>query len=179
MIAAVFKSVRPDLIASRLAGRAAELEAFDAKVAEFRTTVGGRELQGVRMFDGGFVVQGFVMNKRNEELPAGWRRDGSSNRAVPAKRTPEGKAVAAQIAGIRLAGDSIPGSPESLSTDMDPATGTGFRIFPRLRTIGAEHYLTLSRIPGNKDLGRIDAKMWTPAKLSEFHAALEAVGEAA
>lgn len=177
MTVLAFKSSKPAEITAFLADRTAKQQAFDEKVAEFRKTVNGRELQGIRMFNGGFIVQGFAMNRRNEELPAGWRQDGSSNRAVPAKRTPEGKAIAGRIAGLRLEGASIPGAPESLSTAMNPNTGTGYEIFPRLRTVGDEHFLTLSRVPADDDLARIDAEAWTPVKMSEFHAALEAAGE--
>lgn len=179
MTVLAFKSSKPTEITAFLADRTAKQQTFDEKVAEVRKTVNGRELQGYRLFDGGFIVQGFAMERRNEELPAGWRQDGASNRAVPAKRTPEGKAIAAQLVGLRLEGASIPGVPEFLYTAMDPSTGTGYRIFPGLRTVGDEYFLTLSRVPDDEDLARIDAATWTPVKMSEFHAALEAAGETA
>lgn len=177
MTAMAYKATRPETITGYNAERLEAEKEFDAKVSEFRKTVNGRELQGIRFYDGGFAVQGFALERASEELPAGWRRDGSSMRAVPAKRTPEGKAIAEQLRGLRLKGHSIPGAPEAFDTGTDPKSGTGYRVFPRLRQVGGDHFMTLSKVPCKEDLARIDAEVWKPVKLSEYHAALESAGE--
>lgn len=177
MTALAYRATRPDSITKFHADRLAAEKAFNEKVSEFRRTVNNRELEGIRYFDGGFAVTGFTMESRNEELPAGWRRDGASNRAVPAKRTPEGKAIAEKLKSLQLAGVAIPGVPDALDTDRDPQTGRGYRVFPGLRSAGDEHFLIMSRVPCDRDLAAIDTAEWAPVKLSEYHAALEAAGE--
>ena len=111
------------------------------------------------------------MDSRHEELPAGWRRDGSSNRGVPAKRTPEGKEIAKEVDGLTLAGNHYPGSPRILHTDM--VDGQGNVIFPRVEQVGEEYFLTLSLTPEDSDRSRMDPERWEPVKLSAYFLAVE------
>lgn len=171
MTAVVFKARQPQAIADYLAAHEAKQEAFQNATKDFREKVGGRELFGIRFFDGGFVVNGFHMNSYNEELPAGWRRDGNKLMAVPAKRTPEGKEIVAELAKLRLDGNSYPGCPRDLHTET--VNGRGFAIFPRIEKVGDEYYLTLSEEPRASELDEIDPEQWERVKLSAYHAAVE------
>ncbi|MET4143873.1 hypothetical protein [Arthrobacter sp. UYCo732] len=170
--ALVFKTKKPQLIADYLAKREKVVSDWQAKVDAFKASIGGREVFGTSFFDGGWAVAGYRAAKYGEELPAGWRFDGARLDVVPAKRTPEGKGHVATLAGLRLPGNTFPGCPDILFAE-------GFGIFPRVETVGGDHFLTLSRVPLEDQSKRIDQDIWEQVKLSEFHAALEAETETA
>ena len=165
-VAVAFKSKQPDVIAAYLAAHEKAVAEFNAKVEAFKATVGGRELFGTRFFDGGFAVAGFNTNNSFEEIPAGWRREGS-HKAVPAKKTPEGKEHAKTLAGIRLKGNTYPGCPNMLFAE-------GFSLYPRVAKVGEDYFLTLSMALRDEPNNAPDPESWEPMKLSEYHAALEA-----
>lgn len=166
--AAVFKALKPEMLRAYFADRATVTEAFDAKVQAFKETVGGRDPIGIAFFDGGWSVTGYRMTGAGDQLLPGWRRDGKTTTAVPAKRIPEGKSIAETLAGLRLPGDRFPGVPGSLRAG-------NYEVFPRTQEVGEEIFLTLSREPSDPSV--IDAAHWIPVKLSEYHAALEAAPE--
>lgn len=169
--AVAFKAKKPALIADYLAAREVAVAEFNAKVEAYKPTVGGRELSGIRFFDGGFSVTGFQTKNSFEEIPAGWRRKGKFE-AVPAKRTPEGKEHAKDLTALRLAGNTYPGCPNTLHAE-------NFAVWPRVEQVGADYFLTLSMVPLAEPKNTLDPEVWEPVKLSEYHAALEAVTELA
>lgn len=166
-VAIAFKTKQPHLIADYLAAREATVADWHAKVDTFKASVGNCEVVGTRFFDGGFGVTGFRAAKDSDELPAGWRFDGSKKDVVPARRTPEGKAHAITLIGLRLPGNSYPGAPDIMFAE-------GFSLFPRVEQIGDDFYLTLSKAPLAERGNDLDPAVWEPVKLSEYHAALEA-----
>lgn len=166
MTAVAFKTKQPALIAAYLADHEKAVDEFNAKVEAFKATVGGRELHGTAFFDGGWAIAGFHTNNSFEEIPAGWRREGSF-KAVPAKRTPEGKEHVAALAALRLKGNTYPGCPNMLFAE-------GFSVYPRVNTIGDDYFLTLSKVPLDEPGNALDPGIWDQVKLSEYHAALEA-----
>lgn len=169
--AVAFKAKQPALIADYLAAREIAVAEFNAKVEAYKATIGGRELSGIRFFDGGFSVTGFQTKNSFEELPAGWRRKGKFE-AVPAKRTEEGKEHAKALVALRLAGNTYPGCPNTLYAE-------GFAVFPRVEQVGADYFLTLSMVPRDEPNNSLDLEVWEPVRLSEYHAALEAAAEPA
>lgn len=177
MTAVAFKSSSPSEIAEYMASREVACAEFNEKVTAFREKVGGRELTGFHGFDGSWAITGFGMKTAAEELPAGWRRDRSSLNAVAAKRTPEGKEIAAELYDLRLAGEQYPGVPWSLSTEI--VDGMGHRLWPRVEKIGDDYFMTLSMVPKQSELEKIDGAKWEAVKLSEYHAAIETAAEAA
>lgn len=165
-VAAAYKATRPDLLADYLTAREAEVADFNTRVAAFQDSVGGRTPFGTRFFDGGHSIEGYRAKAYGEELPAGWRFNGSRLDVVPAKRTPEGKAIAKQLAELTLKGDKFPGAPAIMFAE-------GHSLFPRVNKVGQDYYLTLSMVPIT-DVGiDLDPALWEPVKLSAYHAALE------
>lgn len=164
--AVAFKAKQPTLIADYLAAREATKADFNNRVTAFQESVGGRTPFGTRFFDGGHTIEGFRAEKYGEDLPAGWRFNGSRLDVVPAKRTAEGKAIAKQLAELALPGDKFPGAPRIMHAE-DHA------LFPRVTKAGDDYYLTLSKAPLT-DIGvDLDPEIWEPVKLSAFHTALE------
>lgn len=169
-VAVAYKARRPELISDYLAKRDAVVTEWRTRVDAFKASIGDREVIGTSFFDGGWAITGFRARKYGEELPVGWRFNGAKLDVVPAKRTPEGKEHVATLAGLRLPGDTHPGCPDILFAE-------GFSIFPRITTAGGGHFLTLSKVPLDEQANRIDSDVWEPAKLSEYHAALESESE--
>ncbi|APX00381.1 hypothetical protein [Arthrobacter sp. QXT-31] len=169
-VAVAFKSTRPADVAAYLAARETEVAEFHARTDAFKEELGGKELFGTAFFDGGWAVRGFHTANSFEEFPAGWRRESRFN-AVPAKRTPEGKEAAATLATLRLPGNKYPGATEVFYAD-------GFMIIPRMAKVGDDYYLTLSKPLAAENNNTPDPEFWEPVKLSAYHAALEASGEA-
>lgn len=165
-VAVAFKSKQPELVAAYLAAHEKAVAEFNAKVDAFKATIGGRELFGTRFFDGGFAVAGFNTQNSFEEIPAGWRRDGK-HKAVPARKTPEGKEHAKALAGLGLRGNTYPGCPNMLFAE-------GYSVYPRVAKAGADFFLTLSIVLRDEPNNALDPEIWEPVKLSEYHAALEA-----
>lgn len=170
-VALAFKSKHPDVIAAYLADHEEAVNGFNAKVEAYKATVGGRELSGIRFFDGGFSVTGFQTNNSFEELPAGWRRKGRLE-AVPAKKTLEGKEHAKVLAGLRLKGNTYPGCPNMLFAE-------GYSLYPRVTKAGEDYFLTVSMPLRDEPNNAPDPEAWEQVKLSEYHAALEAAEAAA
>jgi hypothetical protein len=166
-VAVAFKTKQPALISDYLEAREVTVAGFHAKVDAFKATIGGKELFGTSMFDGGFLVAGYRAEKYGEDLPAGWRHEGSRLDVVPAKRTPEGKEHAKALAALYLPGNSYPGCPEVLHAE-------NHLVFPRVDKVGEDYYLTLSKVPIDRPANTLDPDIWEPVKLSEYHAALEA-----
>lgn len=166
-VAVAFKSKQPDVIAAYLAGHEKAVAEFNAKVEAYKPTVGGRELTGIQFFDGGFSVTGFQIENSFEELPVGWRRE-RGGKAVPAKKTPEGKEHAKTLATLRLRGNTYPGCPNMLFAE-------GYSLYPRVAKVGEDYFLTLSMVLRDEPNNSLDPEFWETVKLSEYHAALEAV----
>jgi hypothetical protein len=165
-VAVAFKTKQPSLIADYLAARESMVYHWRATVDAFKESLGGREIVGTGFFDGGFAVTGYRAEKYGEDLPAGWRFDGAKKDVVPAKRTPEGKKLAAFLGELELPGNSYPGCPDILFAE-------GFSIFPRVEKIGDDYFLTLSKAPLDKPANAVDPEIWEPVKLSAYHAAIE------
>lgn len=170
-VAVAFKAKRPALLADYLSQRELVVSAFNSRVEAFKESVGGRDPFGTRFFDGGHTIEGYRAEKRGEDLPAGWRFSGARLDVVPAKRTPEGKQIAKELAALHLKGDKYPGAPSIMY-------GENHSIFPRVNKVGDDYYLTLSKVPLS-DIGvDLDRDVWEPVKLSAYHAALESETEA-
>lgn len=166
--AVVLKCLDPEVMLRWETARKAEAAEYDAKCKAFRQTVGGKQLLGTQFYRGGFQVSGYQMDSYDEELPAGWRRERNSSIAVPAKRTPEGKAVATELAKLYLPDSNYPGVPKWLHCD-------GYSIFPGVQQIGEDWWCFMSKTPYPKDMEAFDSDIWAPVKLSEFYAAKEAL----
>lgn len=173
----VWKSKNPSAMDKYMEERKKVTDAFYAKVDAFKESIGGRNIVGFRSIDGGFSVTGYTLESRSELPAPGWRRDGASNRAVPAKRTPEGKAISEQLKDLYVPAEIYPGSPRFMHTPMDPETGEGYIMSPRAQKIGDDYFLTLPNKPDAKSAAEVDPALWEPAKLSEYHAAQEAQAE--
>ena len=165
-VAVAYKSTAPAVVGAYLEAREETVAAWRTNVDAFRKTVGDREIFGISFFDGGWAVQGFYTPNSFVEIPDGWRRE-SKFKAVPAKRTPEGKAAAEKLAELRLPGNHYPGVPAMLAAETH-------MVFPRIVTAGAGYFLTLSKVPLDTPATAVDPAVWEPVKLSEYHAALEA-----
>ena len=166
MTAVAMKCLKPQILDDWQADREIQIADYDAECEAFRETVNGADLIGTQFFKGGFQVTGYKMKTYNEELPVGWRREANSWNAVPAKRTPEGKAIAKQLTTLSLADNDHPGVPNWLHCE-------GFSIFPSVEKIGDGWWLTMSKKPYDKDMEGFDSTIWAPAKLSEYYAAKE------
>ncbi|QOD06028.1 hypothetical protein [Pseudarthrobacter sp. BIM B-2242] len=169
--AVAFKAKQPALIADYLAAREVAVADFHTKADAFKESIGGHELFGTAFFDGGWAVRGFNSPNSFMELPAGWRREGGL-KAVPARRTPEGKEHAKTLATLRLAGNTYPGCPNMLFAE-------GYSVYPRVEQVGDDYFLTLSMVLRDEPNNSLDPEAWEQVKLSEYHAALEAAEEAA
>jgi hypothetical protein len=168
--ALVYKAITPEPLQAEALARQTEVDRFDAEVATLSAELGGRELTGFRFFAGGFSVTSYRMNDVNDLLP-GWRRDGSSMRAVPAKRTPEGKEWAKRLGTVRQADGEPVGYPARMRCD-------GFSLYPQVRQVGSEFFLLISMKPYEQYLEQVDPTVRAPAKLSDYFLALEAAEEA-
>lgn len=168
--ALVYKAISPEALQANAVARQAEIDRFNTEADALSAELGGRELGGTRFFAGGFSVTSYSMRDVNDLLP-GWRRDGSSMRAVPAKRTPEGKEWAKRLGTVRQADNEPVGYPARMRCD-------GFALYPQVQQVGAEFFLTISMKPYEQYLGQVDPEVWAPAKLSEYFLALEAAEEA-
>lgn len=168
----VWKSRKPAQVRLFLAAREAAVERFNAKVKAFEAEVGAK-LVANRGYDGSITVAGYVLPSRHTSTLPGWRRDGASNHAVPAKRTPEGKAIAAKLQDLRLGSNTPPGMPWNFCSDED-AQGRSYSMWPTIAQAGEDYYVCLQRAPSARDAAAADTERWAPVKLSEYHAALEA-----
>lgn len=177
--AVVWKSLDPSAMDKYMEERKKVTDAFYAKVDAFKESIGGRNIVGFRSIDGGFSVTGYTLESRSELPAPGWRRDGASNRAVPAKRTPEGKAISEQLKDLYVPAEIYPGSPRFMHTPMDPETGEGYIMSPRAQKIGDDYFLTLPNKPEEDRGETVNPDLWAPAKLSEYYAAKEANPETA
>lgn len=165
--ALVFKSIAPDRIKASATEREKVYSDFQASVDVLSVELGGREITGIRFFAGGFALTAYQMRDVNDLLP-GWRRDGSSMRAVPAKRTPEGKDWANRLAAVKLPDREVPGFPARMRCD-------GFALYPQLEEVGDDYFMTISMAPYDQYLSAIDATLWARARLSDYFLAREAV----
>lgn len=161
------KCLDPQKLDDWEAAREIQVGLYNASCEAFRETIGGRNLVGIRFYRGGFQVTGFQMESYREALPKGWRQEGGTNNAVPAKRTAEGKAIAKDMQELYLPDCNHPGVPKHLHCE-------GFSIFPSVTKIGTDWWLTMSKQPYEKDMEQFDSELWRPARLSEFYAAKEA-----
>lgn len=175
--AVVWKSLDPSAMDKYMEERKKVKDTFYAKVDAFKESLGGRNIVGIRGIDGRFSVTGYTLESRSEVPAPGWRRDGASNRAVPAKRTPEGKAISEQLKDLCLSAEIYPGTPRFMHTPTDPETGTGYLMSPYAEKIGEDYFLILPNKPEAKSAAEVDPALWAPAKLSEYHAALEVQAE--
>lgn len=165
-IAVVYRSVATEPIASRMADHEAERLAFQSEVDALKAELDGRDIVGVNLHAGGFTVTGYAMRSFDDLLP-GFRKDGSSMRAVPAKRTPEGKEWSQRLSKLRRPNRSLPGFPERMRAD-------GFALYPSVEKVGIDYFLKISMQPHADELKKIDPELWAPAKLSDYHLAKEA-----
>lgn len=170
--AVAWKSTRPEEIAAYRTARTAEREEFDARVRDFEAARCGGAVNGISGYDGSWTITGYVIPANTAPLP-GWRRDKSSNRAVPAKRTPEGREIAAELDGLRLPGNNYPGMPWNFTSEPDWADRE-YAMWPFFEQIGDDFYVSVGRTPCDADLARVDDQRWIPVKLSEYHTAVEA-----
>ncbi|MBG0738792.1 hypothetical protein IV500_05080 [Paeniglutamicibacter antarcticus] len=163
--AMVFRSLQPAVLEAYLDERARAEEGFNAKVAAYSITIGGRVPLVDTFSSGDQMVRGMRLLSPTEELPAGWRRDGCYS-AVPALRTPEGKKAAAVLAGLQLPGPSFPGAPTHL-TGLD-----GSRVIPRLQRAASAVYLTLASAVSGPEAARIAGTHWARVPVQQITAAV-------
>lgn len=170
--AVVWKSTRPEEVTLYEASRLAEREAFDARVKTFKAARAGGPSVGIAGYDTSWTITGYAIPANTAPLP-GWRREGTSNRAVPAKRTAEGKEIARELDTLRLPGNHYPGMPWNFTSEPDWADQE-YAMWPFLEQIGEDFYVSVGWTPRARDMARVDLELWEPVKLSEYHAAVEA-----
>lgn len=134
----------------------------------------GHKLVAARGYDGSITVTGYVLPSRHADPKPGWRRNGSSNHAVPAKSTPAGKEAAAALQNLRLGADTPPGMPWNFLSHED-AQGCSYSMWPRITRVAEDYYVCVQHQPEARGAAAVDGAQWVPVKLSEYHAALEAL----
>jgi hypothetical protein len=166
-----FLCIRPDIMAAYQEKRNAEFAVYQAKIDEFKNMVGGRELHGILRHDGVLFPEGYILTTKTEEPIPGWRRVGTSNRALPAKRTPEGREMDKAFRKF-ISDDAIPsfqifpGFPEVLYSGFEAE-------FPKVENIGDDFILTSTVDIGPDERAQIDTTIWEPLMLSKYRAMLE------
>lgn len=166
-LAVVYRCINPAPVSARIAEHEAECEQFTAEVKELKASLDGHEILGIDFYTGGFAITGYRMRDRDDLLP-GFRRDGSSMRAVPAKRTPEGKAWAERLRKLVRSDRKMPGFPERMHTE-------GYALYPNVEQVCADYFLKISMEPSSSESAKIDRTIWEPANLSDYYLAKEAV----
>lgn len=170
--AVVWKSRKPSQVRLSLSAREAAVERFNTKVGALEAEIGAK-LVASRGYDGSVTLTGYVLPSRHSAAQPGWRRDGSSNHAVPAKRTPEGKEIAAKLQSVRLGVNTPPGMPWNFCSDED-AHGRSYSMWPTVTQVGEDFYVGVQHVPSARDAAAVDLSQWEPVKLSSYHAVLEA-----
>ncbi|MCU6480488.1 hypothetical protein [Arthrobacter sp. A2-55] len=170
--AIAFRARQREIIAAHIEGRKDAVAAYNDRLRLFLFGVGSDKAHGIQGFNGSFWVGGYQIPVGTEPQE-GWRRDSKKpHMAVPAKKTPEGKRLADEVLPrIGLAAECIPGAPDSI-------VGGGYRAWPRVQTVGAEHFLTFSQAPDRTPIPGLDLNIWEPVGLSVYYAAREAAEEA-
>jgi len=105
--------------------------------------------------------------------PEGWRWDQKIKAFKPAKRTPRGKEIDADLAANSLSRKSYPGMPWYLFTEH--VDGRGYMLFLRVAEHDGAAWATFSMPPSTFDDSRneVDESIWTLVPLSEYHLARE------
>ncbi|NKX56003.1 hypothetical protein [Arthrobacter mobilis] len=69
-------------------------------------------------------------------------------------------------------GNRYPQAPRKLHTPT--VDGQGYMLFPDVKKVGDEYFLTLSMEPKESELARLAPEHWEPVKLSAYYTAVEA-----
>lgn len=110
---------------------------------------------------------------KDGKLAPGWRIERKNGMMVPAKRTPEGKALAAEMRKIDTGPVlTLGGMPQESSVEYSDGSGRG-----RIYTFGVKRgddYLEVSwAVPVPQD--KVDFEIWEKVPLSQWHAEREAL----
>ena len=176
MTETAFRSTAPEVVTA--------YDSWDASREEFRTAMRelgheyGREVYVSRSMLSGQTFSG-LKHERGDAIPSGWRVDSKTRLLRPDKRTKEGKALAASLSRLSLSRPRIPGMPGD-------CWGEGYVYAPVFfkydGTVWAGWGCGPDRLTGDGGDMRgptVDLSLWTLAKLSEWHAAREALEERA
>lgn len=176
MTETAFRSAAPEVMVA--------YATWDARREEFRASMRnlgdeyGREVYVSRSMLSGQSFSG-LKHDRGDDVPDGWRVDSKTRLLKPDKRTKEGKALAAELKRLSLPRPVIPGMPGD-------CWGEGYVYAPAFfehdGTVWAGWGCGPDRLTGDGGDMRgptVDPSLWTLAKLSEWHAAREAVEERA
>jgi hypothetical protein len=167
-----FRCIQPDLMVAYQEMRNAEFTIFQEKIEEFKRMVGGRELHGILRHDGVLFPEGYILRTKSEAPLPGWRQVGSSNRAVPAKRTPEGRAMDEAFLKF-IDDDAIPSLQKFPGFPSVLHSGYYIVAFPEVDKYGDDFILTLTIYVDSEERTQIDTTIWEPMKLSQYRAILE------
>lgn len=179
---AVYKSATPAIhLPIAEANEAAQVQRGDQMQALAESLVPGGTAYGTRHDHGGLSMFGIdVTDVENVSVPTGMRWDTKAKRGkkvlVPALKTDEGKAIAAQMRDLAFAPQSL----GAVSKILIITDGTNsYFAAGVIEIIGTDVYATY-HLPLSEDGKRSDKSLvdgdpgWTEIPLSEFYAAREA-----
>ncbi|MBM4683800.1 hypothetical protein GS532_07655 [Rhodococcus hoagii] len=168
----VYRTTDPEILAAwdemkaRISQWWDDVQAFCVKHSGSTMMWGGNRL-GVEIFNGPLVPEDGV-------IPEGWRRDRKTpGMMVPAKRSPAGKLIAAEMSKLSKspdAAEALLGMPRTVSSEYRDGSGRG-----RIHSCGTErreHDLEVTwgcAVPSDQ----VDER-WTRVPLSQWHAEQEA-----
>lgn len=118
-----------------------------------------------------YYVEGYRTTTADPEPREGWRMVPRSDLWVPAKRTPQGKAIAKQLDALTMSTGAVPGFHELISGTKGKDSEQSYITSPTLTVCPPDVYATLPVIP--RPPATPDPELWEPVKLSEYWAAVE------
>lgn len=166
----VLQSTKPDEIEAWKADQDALVATFEKNVGEFQTELDAAQIHYITTSHG-MRIRGWDAKDSRAPIPAGWRQERDSPRAlVPARKTPEGKAHAARMDKTAVNLPPAPGLPSLV-------WGEGFMGSFRVEEQNGRWYACLGfELKRDQSLvmAGVDLDIWFQAPLSRYHADREA-----
>jgi len=135
-----------DLVAVREVEHEVECREFQTEVDVLKVELGGRD---INFYTEGFSVTSYAMRAGKDLLPS-FRKDGISMRAVPAKRTPEGKEWFESLSKLhRPDHRKSPDFLERMRTE-------GLTLYSTVEKVGEDYFMKISMVPTPVELEKID-----------------------
>jgi hypothetical protein len=173
MTEVVYRSTHPDVLAHMERHRLA-FQAWRDGVRAALVTLGFNPDDHIWMTDTEFTG---IVRALGDPVPDGWRRDRTADEyvIVPARRTKLGKQHGQVLDRLTQPDPrrSMPGGMPKHAMAKGEMTG----LTGGFRKIDDAAYVTWSRELRDGDAARIDPTIWERLKLSEYHAACEAVAD--
>lgn len=172
--ATAYKATDPKIVSDWLDQRDADHKQFKADASAFAAQYGRKSLvqrtnglgDSYTVFAIGLDPDGFA------DVPEGWRVDSKTGYIVPAKRTPEGKAAAAELSKIQYT-SCAPEMPHFVHSVSDPQTGGGFFGGFSVEKVGQDYYATIGFELDESSKKAAESDLWEPVRLSAYWAAVE------